>query len=84
VIKIKEVFPKKYPFFYLHKKDIIKQENNLRLGKIKLKDKKFYLVEDEFTATKYKNYNNALKHYKNDIKINKEIERDRKLVKKLK
>lgn len=70
-----DVFPKEKPFFFLQPGEIIKQKGFLRLGKSNLlgQGKEVYIVEDQYTATRYKDYDCALEHYEQNIKIDEEI-----------
>jgi len=73
-----DVFPKDKPYFVLHSDDILKQKGFMRLGKIQLvfpKDikKEVYIVEDQFTATRYEDYDCALEHFEENIKIDEQI-----------
>lgn len=80
---MKRTFFKETSFFYLHKEDIIKEHKNLRYGKIN----GFYLVEDEYSATRYKTKQQAEKHFNLDVNTDKKIDeyyKDKKLKKVLK
>lgn len=70
-----EVFPKDYPYFILDK--TIKQHGLLKLGKIKIDTgEERFIVEDQYTATRYKDFDCALNHFEENIKIDKEIRKE--------
>jgi len=48
------LFFKEYPFYYLDKQSIIEEHLTERIGKFK--EFNFYLVENEYSSTKYDNY----------------------------
>jgi len=76
-----EVFPKKYPYFILHGDNIIKSHNLLRVGAImvSMKDgteKKHFIVEDQYSATRYSDLSCAMEHFKENVRIDKEIKKE--------
>jgi len=64
-----ETFPKTYPLYYLNPKDRIKKYGTMYLGKMQ----GYYIVEDQYSATRYKNYKDALKHFNENVKIEKKM-----------
>ena len=66
-------FPKSAPFFAIQKKNIIKKTGTERLGTIIVGKRKVFAVEDGFTITRYKRKNCAVRHFNNNVKINKEL-----------
>ena len=62
-------FAKYTPFYYGGK--IIESKGMMRLSKLE----DFYLVEDQFTASKYKTLKKAKQHFDYNVKIDKEFEK---------
>jgi len=64
------VYPKAFPYFVLREENILKRHGHLRIGKIK----GFYIVEDQYFAAKYHNFNDALELFNENVEITEEIE----------
>jgi len=71
-------FPKETPYFVMGKSDVIKKSGMERFGKIPVGNTTMFAVEDQFTITRYNDKRCALKHFNNNIKINREIRKLRR------
>mgnify|MGYP001560162596 FL=1 len=68
-------FPKNNPYIIIG--DYIKKIGMERFGHIKVGNKIYWAVEDPYTITRYENRQCAEKHFRNNIKINKQIKKAR-------